>query len=83
MGLFRDLGERVEKFKQQAEAAADSAAYACADCGAEFATDYEECPECESEAVERGDESDGVEGGDDSEAVQRGDESGGGEPTDG
>ncbi len=53
MGLFRDLGERVEKFKQQAEAAADSETYGCAECGAEFATDYEACPECESEGVER------------------------------
>lgn len=52
MGLFRDLGERVEKLKRQAEDAA-SETYACEDCGAEFATDYEACPECESESVER------------------------------
>ncbi|WP_225333181.1 hypothetical protein [Halomicrobium urmianum] len=52
MGLFRDLGERVEKLKRQATDAA-SETYVCAECGAEFATGYETCPECESESVER------------------------------
>lgn len=50
MSLFRDLGKRVEKFKKQAEAAAQDT-YECGDCGAEFHTDYDECPECGGDDV--------------------------------
>lgn len=51
MGLFRTLGERVERFKQNAEDAADET-FECRDCGAEFSTDYDECPDCGDEAIE-------------------------------
>ena len=54
MGLFSDLGRKVEKFKQATEsAAAESAAsddpnYECRNCGERYRTDREECLECES-----------------------------------
>lgn len=48
MGLFRTLGERVERFKQQADAAAEET-YACTDCDATFHAEYDECPECGGE----------------------------------
>jgi DNA-directed RNA polymerase subunit RPC12/RpoP len=67
MGFFENLGRKVGEFTHEAkEAAADSASYACTDCGEEFYTAQEHCPECGSEAVvERqtasGDDSDGSE----------------------
>ncbi|UPV75423.1 hypothetical protein M0R89_04980 [Halorussus limi] len=49
MGLFRDLGNKVEKFKQASEAAADEeASHECRDCGERFFSDRETCPECGS-----------------------------------
>lgn len=52
MGLFRDLGERVERFKRQAEdASRDQAEFGCADCGEPIYTDRETCPHCGSETV--------------------------------
>lgn len=52
MGLFRDLGERVERFKRQAEDASRAQAeFGCADCGEPIYTDRETCPHCGSEAV--------------------------------
>lgn len=52
MGLFRDVGRQVERFKRSATAVADeTAAYRCADCDAGFHTDHERCPECGGEAV--------------------------------
>jgi len=45
MGLFRTLGEKVERFKQQADAAAEET-YACTDCDATFHAEYKSCPEC-------------------------------------
>ena len=50
MGLFRDLGRRAERIKQQVTSAAD-ATHECADCGTLFSEDVERCPECESEDV--------------------------------
>ncbi|UPW01436.1 hypothetical protein M0R88_04865 [Halorussus gelatinilyticus] len=52
MGLFRDLGNKVEKFKQASEAAADEeASHECRDCGEKFFADRETCPECGSSDV--------------------------------
>jgi hypothetical protein len=51
MGLFRDLGRRAERFKQQVESAAD-ATHECADCGALLDSGAEACPECGGEVVE-------------------------------
>jgi len=50
MSLFRDLGRRAERFKQQVVAAADTT-HECADCGEALAGDLETCPECGSEDV--------------------------------
>ena len=47
MSLFRDLGKKVEEFKQASDAAADEqASYECRDCGERFFADREACPEC-------------------------------------
>ena len=52
MGLFEDLGERVERFKQQAvDASKEQAGYVCLECGEPVYTDQEECPHCGSEEV--------------------------------
>lgn len=52
MGLFRKLGQEVERFKQTAtEAAAEDGAYRCETCKAEFAADRDRCPECGGETV--------------------------------
>lgn len=48
MGLFRDLGRRAERLKQQVQTAAD-ATYECTDCGAMLEADAEQCPECGSD----------------------------------
>lgn len=53
MDFSRKLGRHVERFKQSAaDAAADGPEYQCRECGAGFVTDYEECPDCDAEAVE-------------------------------
>lgn len=52
MGLFEDLGERVERFKQEVtDAAEDEAEYECADCGELLYTDHDRCPDCDADAV--------------------------------
>lgn len=52
MGLFEDLGERVERFKQEVtDAAEDEAEYECADCGELLYTDHDRCPNCDADAV--------------------------------
>lgn len=52
MKLTRKLGRHVERFKQSATEAADAGPdYVCRACGSEFATDYEECPECGADDV--------------------------------
>ena len=52
MSLFRDLGKRVERFKQQAEETArDNATHECAACGERFHTVRKECSECGSEEI--------------------------------
>ena len=57
MSLFERLGEKVEEFKQEAEAARDDAApYRCRECGERFHSDRDTCPECGSENVGTTDE---------------------------
>lgn len=52
MGFFRDVGERVERFKQQVEdVAKDEAEYECLECGSAVYAEREECPECGAAAV--------------------------------
>mgnify|MGYP006291470445 CR=1 FL=1 len=52
MGFFRDVGERVERFKQTVEDVAESEAeYECSECGAAIFAEREDCPECGAEAV--------------------------------
>jgi hypothetical protein len=47
MGLFENLGRRVEKFKQAAEdAASEDASHKCVDCGELYFRAYEECEAC-------------------------------------
>lgn len=55
MGLFKDVGRKVERFKQAAkDVAEEEATRRCTDCGKRFYTDQETCPECGGavEAVE-------------------------------
>ena len=63
MGLFENLGKKVERFKQQAESAAsEEASHVCGDCGEALYTDQDQCPHCGSEnVVEREAESDTTE----------------------
>ncbi|MFC7082195.1 hypothetical protein [Halorussus caseinilyticus] len=47
MGLFRDLGQKVEEFKQASQTVADEeATHECRDCGERFFADRETCSEC-------------------------------------
>lgn len=50
MGIFNDLGKKVERFKQQVEDASKET-FECADCGAQFHAEYDECPECGSDDI--------------------------------
>jgi len=67
MGLFENLGRKVESFKQQAEEAAEEttsdeatseedALGECADCGEPVAVDRSECPSCGGDVVAAGSE---------------------------
>lgn len=70
MGLFKDVGRRVEQFKQAArDAAEEEATHRCTACGERFYTAQETCPECGGEvhAVDAGDESDASTGDDGAE----------------
>ena len=52
MGIFENLGRKVEQFKQQASDAADEeASHVCGDCGELIYGYREQCPECGSEDV--------------------------------
>lgn len=52
MGLFRNLGRKVERFKQQAEdASRGEAEYECGDCGKPIHAERERCPHCGNEPV--------------------------------
>jgi len=47
MGLFEDIGRKVETFKQQAESHSHEQARAkCSECETLVYTDREDCPEC-------------------------------------
>lgn len=76
MGLFNDLGRRVERFKQSAMDAAEADAdYECRACGARFHTDREECPECGArEVVPTDDEAQGRPADEDEEGPSAADE---------
>ncbi|WP_128905132.1 hypothetical protein [Halorubrum amylolyticum] len=50
MGLFTELGRRVEEFKQTAKSEVESAeTFRCPACGEEFDGPRERCPECGEE----------------------------------
>lgn len=52
MSLFRKFGKKVERFKRQAESAAeDEASYVCRACGATLFAEREQCPECGREGT--------------------------------
>jgi predicted nucleic acid-binding Zn-ribbon protein len=52
MGLFENLGRKVEQFKQDAqEASRERAAYRCGDCGELVYGGRDDCPECGSDAL--------------------------------
>lgn len=54
MGMFERLGEKVERFKQEAVAASEeSAAYRCRNCGDDIYSERETCPECGSSELVR------------------------------
>lgn len=60
MGLFENLGRKVEKFKQQADEAANSeASHVCENCGESLFSPHETCPNCGSEAVVERERDDG------------------------
>ena len=47
MGLFEDIGRKVETFKQQAESVSQGRARAkCPECDTLVYTDREDCPDC-------------------------------------
>jgi hypothetical protein len=52
VGLFRNLGKKAERFKQQAEAAADEI-YECKECDMQFHAEYDQRPECGNENITR------------------------------
>jgi len=52
MGLFENLGRKVEKLKQEAQdASRERASAECADCGELVYTDREDCPECGNDSL--------------------------------
>lgn len=52
MGMFERLGEKVERFKQEAVAARDeSAEYACRNCETVYHSEVDACTECGSNAI--------------------------------
>jgi hypothetical protein len=54
MGLFENIGRKVEKFKQEAQSVSeDQAVGKCRDCGEFLYTDRPDCPDCGSEDILR------------------------------
>jgi uncharacterized OB-fold protein len=52
MGLFEEAGRRFERFKKQAETAAEEEAdFECTACGTAVYAERGDCPECGAEAV--------------------------------
>jgi hypothetical protein len=59
MGLFENLGRKVEEFKQEAtEASREQASYRCGECGELVYGGRDDCSECGSENLVPRDESD-------------------------
>lgn len=52
MNLFRKAGEKFEETKQ-AFVGGDDVEYVCRSCGESVEEDYEHCPHCGEETVER------------------------------
>lgn len=52
MGLFERAGRNVERFRQEALAAARADAYRCRACDGTFHVERETCPACGSASVE-------------------------------
>lgn len=70
MGLFEKAGRRFERFKKQAESAAEAeATHECAACGERLYADNDRCPECGAGDVVRieNEETEDVEGTDSAE----------------
>lgn len=75
MGLFEDIGRKVETFKQQAESVSEDQARAkCPECETLVYTDRDDCPECghDSLLVRK----DSVEGSDGDDAESETDDAG-------
>lgn len=54
MSMFERLGEKVERFKQEAvDAREESAEFRCRDCETGIHHERETCPECGSSEIER------------------------------
>ncbi|WP_137288393.1 zinc ribbon domain-containing protein [Natronorubrum halophilum] len=54
MSMFERLGEKVERFKQEAVSARDDGVtYRCRNCDEGFYSEQETCPSCGSTEVER------------------------------
>jgi len=51
MSLFENVGRKVEKFKQQAQNAADDPTHGCKDCKTALYSNYKTCPKCGSDQV--------------------------------
>ncbi|WP_424001567.1 hypothetical protein ACOZ4I_16760 [Haloarcula salina] len=52
MGLFNDLGRKVEELKREVESASDDeATHRCDACETLLYTDHDECPECGESSV--------------------------------
>ncbi|EMA43631.1 hypothetical protein [Halococcus saccharolyticus] len=50
--VFRELGRRAEKFKQDVNAGAgETADYECMECEEQFAVKPDQCPNCGSEQI--------------------------------
>jgi rRNA maturation endonuclease Nob1 len=63
MGLFKNIGRKVEEFKQTSEAvAAEEARYECTECGKRLYTNHDACPECGGTVVSLADESETTDG---------------------
>lgn len=64
MGLFREVGRRVERFRKTAEKAAEAEAdYRCEACGESVFTDGDpgRCPDCGAAALVATDDADEAE----------------------
>ncbi|QSW99382.1 zinc ribbon domain-containing protein [Haloterrigena alkaliphila] len=54
MSMFERLGEKVERFKQEAvDAREESAEFSCRNCDTGIHHERETCPECGSSEIER------------------------------